>query len=105
MEAMDRLLSTTAEPDLRQLCGLMVRPAFELARERSDCGRCWTGNSGRVQPVASSDAGRACPTPTVGARHASPAHVRHRIVEPEHQRGLWRHPRKRVSPKPRPEIM
>lgn len=36
---MDRLPSTTAEPDLRQLCGLMVRPAFELARARPDFRR------------------------------------------------------------------
>lgn len=33
-ELMDALLTTTQEPDLRQICGLMIRPAFDLARAR-----------------------------------------------------------------------
>ena len=35
-ELMDTLLATTAEPDLRQLCALMIRPAFDLARSQAD---------------------------------------------------------------------
>jgi AcrR family transcriptional regulator len=38
-ELMDALLSTTPEPDLRQLCALMIRPAFDLARSRADFRR------------------------------------------------------------------
>lgn len=35
-EMLDTLLAETDEPDLRQLCALMVRPVFDLARSRAD---------------------------------------------------------------------
>lgn len=38
-ELMDRLLATNNPPELRQLCSLMIRPAFDLARSRADFRR------------------------------------------------------------------
>lgn len=33
-ELLDQLLAVTPDPDLRQICTLMIRPAFDLARAR-----------------------------------------------------------------------
>ena len=38
-ELMDALLATTDHPDLHQICALMIRPGFELARTRPDFRR------------------------------------------------------------------
>ncbi|MEM7364989.1 MAG: TetR family transcriptional regulator [Pseudomonadota bacterium] len=35
-ELLQELLATTATPDLRQICSLMIRPSFELARTTTD---------------------------------------------------------------------
>jgi AcrR family transcriptional regulator len=38
-ELMDEVLTRNPEPDLRQICALMVRPVFDLARSRIDFRR------------------------------------------------------------------
>lgn len=38
-ELIDALLATTPEPSLRQLCALMIEPAFKLARANADFRR------------------------------------------------------------------